>query len=112
MKSKAPKRRKPPRLKPTPLETKLVRIGNSRGVRLPKAIIEQAGLTDRVTILLQGGQVILAAARDDEDPRAGWAEQFEAALKELGPDFFEKERAEWANWQTTPNRFDEEDWTW
>jgi antitoxin MazE len=90
---------------PGALTTKLVQIGNSRGIRLPKAVIEQAGLTDRVTIMLQGGRIVLAAA--ERNPRAGWEEQIKAALAEHGDDV-----DDWAEWQNMPNAFDEKDWTW
>lgn len=55
--------------------TELVRIGNSRGVRLPKLLIEQAGLTDTVEIEASPGQVVIRSARR---PRQGWEEAFEA----------------------------------
>ena len=32
------------------MKARLVRIGNSRGIRLPKPLIEQAGLTDEVEL--------------------------------------------------------------
>ena len=37
------------------MKTHLVRIGNSRGVRLPKPLIAQAGLTEEVELRVQGG---------------------------------------------------------
>ena len=41
----------------------LVRIGNSKGVRLPKAVIEQAGLTDEIDLEVRDGKVILSPAK-------------------------------------------------
>ena len=91
------------------LTAKIVRIGNSRGIRLPKTVIEQAGLEGDVEITVSGDEVILRRAGQ---PRAGWAEAFRRALSELPPDFLEKEQAEWADWQNMPNEFDEKEWTW
>jgi antitoxin MazE len=53
------------------MKTYLVRIGNSRGVRLPKAIITQAGLTDEVELGVRDGAVVIAHATP---PRSGWAD--------------------------------------
>ena len=53
------------------MKTKLVRIGNSRGIRLPKLLIEQAGLEDDVQLELQGSTVVI---RPLASTRAGWAE--------------------------------------
>jgi antitoxin MazE len=91
------------------LTAKIIRIGNSRGIRLPKAVIEQAGLEDNVEIAVRGEEVILRSAGR---PRAGWAKAFRKALADLPPDFLERERVEWANWQNMPNDFDEKGWTW
>lgn len=52
------------------MKTHLVRIGNSRGVRLPKTVIEQAGLTDEVELGVRDGAVVIANATT---ARSGWA---------------------------------------
>jgi antitoxin MazE len=53
------------------MKTHLVRIGNSRGVRLPKLLIAQAGLTEEVDLRMQGGAIVIARGAS---PRSGWAE--------------------------------------
>jgi antitoxin MazE len=53
------------------MQAKLISIGNSRGIRLPKAIIAQAGLKDDVDIAVSAGAVVIRPARAT---RAGWAE--------------------------------------
>ena len=53
------------------MRARLVRIGNSRGVRLPKPLIEEAGLTEEVEVRVRGGAVVILSA---PRPRAGWAE--------------------------------------
>ena len=42
------------------MKTRLVRIGNSRGLRLPKPLLEQAGLEDEVEIRVEQGALIIA----------------------------------------------------
>lgn len=64
------------------VRTQLIKIGASRRVRLPKAILEQVGLEHDVDIEVRDGTVILRAAH----PRAGWAEAF-ADIAATGDDF-------------------------
>ncbi|MBL8998728.1 MAG: AbrB/MazE/SpoVT family DNA-binding domain-containing protein [Gemmatimonadetes bacterium] len=79
------------------MKTRLVRIGNSRGVRLAKPLLEQAGLEDEIEIRVEPGAVIITAA---VAPRAGWAE---AAAKFAPTGLLDAPSA---------NRFDDEEWTW
>ncbi len=53
------------------MKARLIRIGNSRGVRLAKPLLEEAGLTDDVEIRAEHGAVIITSV---VAPRAGWAE--------------------------------------
>lgn len=59
------------------MKAKLVRIGNSRGVRLPKAVIRQCGLGDDVTLEVEKGRVVIRPVA--RPPRAGW----EAAFRDM-----------------------------
>ncbi len=51
------------------MQARLISIGNSRGVRLPKAVVEQAGLTDKLDIKVSGDAVII---RSTKRPRENW----------------------------------------
>lgn len=72
------------------VRAKLVRIGNSRGIRLPKAVIEQAGLGDEVELRVRKGEVVIARVKK---VREGWAEdakhraEHESGL--LWPEFYD-----------------------
>jgi len=79
------------------MKAKLVRIGNSRGVRLAKPLIEEAGLTDDVEIRVQGGALIITSVKF---PRDGWAE----SVAKHGPSKLLDEPSSTA--------FDETEWTW
>ena len=83
------------------MKTRIVRIGNSRGVRLPKPLLDQTGLTDEVEVEAQGNQLIIRPVRA---PRTGWAEAF-AAMAAAGED-------ELLDPILPPTRFDRDDWTW
>ena len=82
------------------MKTRLVRIGNSRGVRLPKVLIEQAGLADDVELRLRGNTIVIAAR---PAPRTGWAE---AARK------LHAEGADRLLDPPTRTHFDETEWEW
>ena len=53
------------------MKGKLAQIGNSRGVRLPKPLLEEAGLTGEVEIRAREGAIVIERVGR---PRAGWAE--------------------------------------
>jgi antitoxin MazE len=63
---------------------RIVKIGNSRGVRLPARILSETGLSegDEVEVQAEHDRIVIRAARQ---PRAGWAEQA-AALAASGDD--------------------------
>jgi antitoxin MazE len=77
---------------------RLVQIGNSRGVRLPKPLIEQAGLSDEVELDVREGAIVIRPA---DGPRRGWAEAA-ADLAAAGSELLDA---------PTPTTFDTE-WTW
>jgi antitoxin MazE len=52
------------------MNARLIRIGNSRGVRLPKTAIEEAGLRDEVELIVRKGSITL---RPLSRRREGWA---------------------------------------
>ncbi len=56
--------------------TKVVKIGNSQGIRIPKLLIEQCGLYSQVSLTVQDGCITI---RPVSQPRAGWEE----ACKEM-----------------------------
>ena len=53
------------------MKARLVQIGNSRGIRLPKTILAEAHLEDEVELKAEPGCILIRSARR---PRAGWAE--------------------------------------
>ena len=83
------------------MRTRIVRIGNSRGIRIPKALLEESGLNDEVDLTVQDGTLVIAPV---DQPRRGWDEAF-AAMALAGDDHQ-------LDATLTTTDFDEESWEW
>jgi antitoxin MazE len=87
----------------TNMKARIVKIGNSQGIRLPKPLVEQTGLGEEVVIEVQGNRLIITPAART---RALWV----AAFKEMAkrgddasldddlrvPTLWEKDGWEWS----------------
>ena len=82
------------------MKAQLVRIGNSRGIRLPKVVIEQARLTDEVELEVRGATVVITAARKARD---GWAEAAQHLHSQGGAQLLDP---------PTSTDFEEAEWQW
>lgn len=85
------------------MRVEIVRIGNSRGVRLPKVLLEQYGFKESAELSVENGRLVLSPVTRS---RAGWQEQFaQASSAHLDADLEEilsdAASAEWddAEWQ-------------
>jgi len=81
-------------------KTRIVQIGNSRGIRVPKVLLEHAQLPDEVELQAENGRLIVRAARR---PRMGWAEAAKV-MRARGDDRLLDRPAS--------SRFDEKEWQW
>jgi antitoxin MazE len=82
------------------MKTRLVRIGNSRGIRLPKPLIAQLGLTEEVELQVRDGAIVILPV---PALRAGWA-QAAGLLRQRDEDLLLDEPA--------ATQFDEKEWEW
>ena len=64
---------------PAKVELKVVRIGNSRGVRLPKAVLERYEIGDALVLEAREEGLLL---RGRKDKRLSWEETYRAAARE------------------------------
>ena len=83
------------------MKTRLVQIGNSRGVRLPAGVIKACGFDHELEMRIEDGTVVLEPMRK---VREGWDQAFEA-MAESGDDKAVMDDG-------LANEFDREDWTW
>jgi antitoxin MazE len=84
------------------MRVELVRIGNSRGIRIPKALIEQCGFGDAVELRVEQDRLVIAPERP---ARQGWKAAFAAAQSSSARDASPFEAL-------PPNEFDDTEWTW
>ena len=81
-------------------KTRIVQIGNSRGIRIPKGLLEYAQLPDEVELQAEQGRLIVRAAHG---PRAGWADAAKA-MRTRGDDQLLD--------AAISSQFDEKEWRW
>jgi antitoxin MazE len=84
------------------MRTHIVQIGNSRGIRIPKPLLEQTGLQGEVEIQVQDNTLII---RPVNKPRANWAKSF-AAMAQAGDDALLDPSA------LSATSWDEDEWEW
>lgn len=82
------------------MKTKLVRIGNSRGIRIPKPLIEEAGLLDEVELEVRKGAIVISPANG---VRSNWEEAAEAIHDDGADQLLDA---------GVNTRFDDEEWKW
>lgn len=64
------------------MELSIINIGNSKGIRLSKTILEKYGMYDKVELVLEQGYIIL---KPKLEPRKNWEETFKN-MNENGED--------------------------
>jgi antitoxin MazE len=64
------------------MEVSIIKIGNSKGIRISKTILEKYNIKDTVDLILEKGQIII---RPLSRPRKGWDKAFKQ-MNENGDD--------------------------
>jgi antitoxin MazE len=85
----------------TVIKTRIVRIGNSQGVRIPKILLDQTNLGEEVELEVEQGRIVI---RSSHPVREGWEEQFRV-MAEVGDDKVLDREINTSTW-------DEEEWEW
>ncbi len=55
------------------MEIPVINIGNSKGIRLPKALLKEYNINDTIELILDKGSIIL---KPKSAPRKGWEKSF------------------------------------
>ena len=83
------------------LRAKIIRIGNSRGVRIPRLVLEETGMSGDVELEVRAGEIIIRA---DGGVRQGWAAAFQE-MASKGDDALLDDDTSLTDW-------DADEWEW
>jgi len=83
------------------MRARIVKIGNSQGIRIPKPLLDQTGIVEDVELEVRENQII----RPVSNPRSGWEAAF-SKMSELGDDVLVDGMG------TISHSWDEEEWEW
>lgn len=83
------------------MKTKIIRIGNSQGIRIPKSLLDGSGLKDDVELVRADDGLLL---RPVHAPRHGWDAAFSGVTQ--------SDLAEFLSVPTTLSTWDDTEWTW
>jgi antitoxin MazE len=82
------------------MKVDIVSIGNSRGIRIPKALLEQCGFSDSAEIEIRNHTLVVSPLAK---PRKGWDDAFAAMNKAKDDRLLDVEVA---------TDFDATEWKW
>ena len=84
------------------MRARVVKIGNSKGIRIPKPLLEQTGIMNDVDLEVENNRIII---RPVSNPRSGWENAFKT-MAEKGDD------ALVMGDENISHSWDEEEWQW
>jgi antitoxin MazE len=83
------------------MRARVIKIGNSKGLRIPKPILEQTGIMDDVEIEVEKNQIIIRPVKDVRD---GWDDAFKLMGKKGDDELIIDDEIS--------HSWDEEEWQW
>ncbi len=87
---------------PTVVKTRIVKIGNSQGIRIPRLLLEQTSLGEEVELELHSDQIVVRPANTS---RHNWEDQFKAMAERGDDTLLDGDSLVLTSW-------DEEEWEW
>ena len=87
---------------PAVVKTRIVKIGNSQGIRIPKLLLDQTDLGEEVELELRGDQIVVRPAYR---ARHNWEDQFKAMAEQGDDKLLDGD-------VVIPTAWDEEEWEW
>ncbi len=84
------------------MRARVVKIGKSQGIRIPKPLLEQTGIIGDVELEVDQNQIII---RPVLNPRAGWDDAFIAMAEDNDDVLLDGEASLTHSW-------DDEEWQW
>jgi antitoxin MazE len=83
------------------MRAEIIRIGNSKGLRIPKAILEQCGMKHAVNLQVSDHALIVTPC---EEVRSGWREAFQRMAANNDDLFLDTD--------SMVHSWDDEEWQW
>ncbi len=84
------------------MKARIVQIGNSKGIRIPKPLLEQSGLHGDVEIRVEHNTLVICPA---ESPRAGWEAAFREMARRGDDALLDSSESSLSSW-------DKDEWEW
>ena len=84
------------------MKTRIVRIGNAQGVRIPKLLLERSNLAEEVELEAEDGHIII---RSTKQPRQDWENAFRAMTERGDDELLDKN-------VVAQTRWDRDEWRW
>ena len=84
------------------MKTNVIRIGNSRGIRIPKTMLEECRLEGAVELEVRKGRLVI---RPVSEPRRGWEEAFRRMVRKGDDVLLDREALPQTRW-------DKAEWKW
>ena len=84
------------------MRTNIVRVGNSHGVRIPKALLEQCRLGSTVDLEVENGRIVI---RPTDRPRLGWDQAFRRMADHGDDELLDRGSLHRTEWDAT-------EWEW
>lgn len=86
----------------TAIKSRIVKIGNSHGIRIPKLLLDQLGFGTEVEIAVEQNTLII---RPLAHPRQGWEAQFRAMAAQGDDQLLDGDSVGLSSW-------DDQEWEW
>jgi len=84
------------------MRARVVKIGNSQGIRIPKTLLEQTGIMNDVELDVDKDKIVI---RPISNPRLGWENAFKAMSNNLDDTSINGD-------ENISHSWDEEEWRW
>jgi antitoxin MazE len=84
------------------VKSQIVKIGNSRGIRIPKVLLDQVKFSDDIEVEVQGDKLIIRSVRSS---RQGWDDQFIEMARHGDDKLLDSELV-------NPSSWDKDEWEW
>ena len=84
------------------MKTRIIKIGNSRGIRIPKLLLDQIDLGEDVELEARQDHLVIRPTRR---PRQGWEEQFSVMAAQGDDQLLDGEAPGLSSWDT-------DEWEW